>query len=385
MIFPSFSGAVLLAFYLLGFTLIAHLFLVNIVLGIAILVPFLEWRSYKKNDPELLTLSQRLFKYLAVSELVAGVWATWVTIILAGYWSTLLFIATSKLFMPITIALIGILISIPSMASYYYLWGKVRRSVHLLIGGLMIIGAAMVPIGFNYIFTFIDDPVGLNSANVWNVMFNPLYPDFTLHRILGGIIITTMIFSALYAIKYVKSTNEKEKSIYIKGVKYGLYIGVPALILETVIGIIYAIELTQYAPYISSAVFGGLYNSTVPTYYQFTPLFIVFMIVIAIIWIGSLYNLRALKRLKFHNLISYMLLVAAIIGLPLGEYLNDASRFPYFVITGNSGIPASTFINTWMSIPDSFAYAAIIISGFLMIMFCILLYWVFIKALKAKI
>jgi heme A synthase len=227
--------------------------------------------------------------------------------------------------------------------------------------------------------------VGLSSANVWNVMFNPLYPDFTLHRVLGGIVMTTMIFSAIYAIKYIKNPDKTEKSIYIKGVRYGLYIGLPALVLQTAIGITYAIELTQYAPYISSAVFGGLYNSSVTTYYQFTPLFILFILIIALIWFGSLYNLRALKKLKFSNLISYMLLIAAMIGVPLGEYLNDASRFPYFVITGNTGISASSFINSWMYIPASFAYAAVIISAFLMTLFCILLYWVFIKVLKAKI
>jgi hypothetical protein len=65
--------------------------------------------------------------------------------------------------------------------------------------------------------------------------------------------------------------------------------------------------------------------------------------------------------------------------------VHDAARFPYFVIDGSSGIPASTFLNSWMVIPSEFAIAAILVAGTLMTVFVYLLYSLFLKAFGAKL
>jgi hypothetical protein len=383
--FPGFSSTVFTAFYLLGLTVIAHIFLVSLVLGIAVIVPFLEWRGYRNNDDDLLELSRRLFKFLAVTDLVAGVWATWMTVALAGYWSTLLFAVTTKLFLPITIAIVGILISLPSMAAYYYLWGKVSRRVHLLIGVLMIIGTLLVPIGMNAIFTFIDYPVASTSA--WAGLLNPLYPIFTIHRVFGGIVMAALAFSAFYTLKLAKKSGkaEEDSSAYLKGVRYGLYVGLTALVVQTVTGMVFGIQLMQYSPYLASAVFGNVFAGYVPTYYDFAPLFAVFVAIVAILWISGLYNLNQFRKMRFSKTASYVTLFAAMAGVPLIEFVHDAARFPYFVIDGSSGVPASTFVNSWMVIPSEFAMAAILVAGTLMTIFLYLLYSLFLKAFGAKL
>lgn len=372
----------LTGFYLLGITIIAHILLVNLILGIAIIVPVLEWWSYRRKDPDLKVISQRLFKYLAATELIAGVWATWLTIVLGGYWSTLLFTVTSDLFIPLTIAIIGILISIPSMAAYYYLWGKISNRSHLLVGLLMVIGTLLVPIGFNFIFTFINDPVGISSSNVFAAMFNPLYPDFTLHRIFGGLVMAVMAFTGIYGIKYLRSTSEEDRRIYRKGIKYGIYMGIPILAVQTASGIIYGLTLMKYSPYVAASVFGPIISNGSNPYFHLLPLMAIFLVVIAVIWITSLYTYRAMKRNKANFAASFGLLLSALSGIPIGEYLNDASRYPYMVITGNSGVPAMDFINKWMNIPPGFAVAALAVAGFLTLMFSLLLYWVFIMRKK---
>jgi hypothetical protein len=55
------------------------------------------------------------------------------------------------------------------------------------------------------------------------------------------------------------------------------------------------------------------------------------------------------------------------------------------VIVGSSGIPASTFVNSWMVIPSEFAMAAILVAGTLMTVFVYLLYSLFLKAFGAKL
>jgi len=383
--FPGFSSTVFTAFYLLGLTVIAHIFLVSLVVGIAVIVPLLEWRGYRNNDNDLLGLSRRLFKFLAVTDLVAGVWATWMTVALAGYWSTLLFVVTTKLFLPVTIAIVGIVISIPSMAAYYYLWGKVSRRVHLLIGVLMIIGTLLVPIGMNAIFAFVDYPV--SSASAWVGFLNPLYPVFTIHRVFAGIVMAALAFSAFYTLKLAKKSGkaDEDSSVYLKGARYGLHIGLTALVVQTVTGMVFGIQLMQYSPYLASAVFGNMFAGYVPTYYDFAPLFGVFLAIVAILWMSGLYNLNQFRKMRFSKTASYMMFFAAMAGVPLMEFVHDAARFPYFVIVGSSGIPASTFVNSWMVIPSEFAMAAILVAGTLMTVFVYLLYSLFLKPFGAKL
>ncbi|HXX72640.1 MAG TPA: cytochrome ubiquinol oxidase subunit I, partial [Candidatus Acidoferrales bacterium] len=137
-----------MAFLLLGLATLVHITFVNLVLGLSVIVPLTEYLSYRKKDPKLMDVAQRTFKYLILTDLVAGVWGTWITIALAGLWPTLTYIATTVLFVPITIALVGILIAIPSIAIYWYTWGKISKSLHLFVGCVMAFGALLVPAGF---------------------------------------------------------------------------------------------------------------------------------------------------------------------------------------------------------------------------------------------
>jgi len=160
----TFTPATWMSFMLLGIAVLVHVTLVNLVLGFSVLVPFIEYLSYKRKDKGLEDLARRLFRYLVISDLVAGVWGTWITVVLGGLWPTLTYIAATVLFIPITIAIIGILISIPAIAIYWYTWNKVSPKIHMMIGVLMALGALMVPAGFRMIFSFINYPVGLNEA-----------------------------------------------------------------------------------------------------------------------------------------------------------------------------------------------------------------------------
>ena len=307
------------------------------------------------------------------------------TVVLAGYWSTLLFVVTTKLFLPITIAIVGHRDFDTIDGSVLYLWGKVSRRAHLLIGALMIVGALLVPIGMNAIFTFIDYP--LASASAWAGFLNPLYPIFTIHRVFAGIVMAALAFSAFYSLKLAKKSGrvDGDGSVYLKGAKYGLYIGLAALAVQTVTGIVFGLQLVQYSPYLASAVFGNMFAGYVPTYYDFAPLFVAFLAIVAILWISGLYNLNQLRKMRFSRTASYVMLSAAMMGVPLMEFVHDAARFPYFVINGSSGVPASTYVNSWMVIPSEFAVAAVLVAGTLMLVFVYLLYSLFLKAFSAKL
>ena len=143
------------AIHLADTTVLIHVTLVNIVLGLSILVPILEYISYRRRDPVLLETAGRSFRFLAVSDLAAGVWGTWLTIVLAGLWPSLAYIAMTEPFTAISIALIGILVSIPSIVIYWYSWDRGSPRTHIMVEILMGASALAVPRGFRAIFSYI--------------------------------------------------------------------------------------------------------------------------------------------------------------------------------------------------------------------------------------
>lgn len=374
--------SVWIGFLMLGVTIVVHIFLVSLVLGLAVMAPIIEYWAYRTGDKELEAVSKDTLKYMAVSELAAGVWATWFTVALAGFWPQLTFIATDVLFYPLTIALFGVMLGIPLMAVYWYTWDTVSRRLHIAIGGFMALGAMLVPTGFNMIFAFLDDPVGMAGAlhgNGWAVFANPLYPDFTFHRITAAISMAALAISAIYSLK--ASSGEKR---YLKASKFGLYVGLPALLLASMSGAAYALELDKYSPYVASSVLGPLSAFSLSTYFHLYPAFVGFMGIVTLIWVASIFNILHQTFDWTKKASSWVLLVSVLVGVPYGEVLNDLPRYPYMVITGTGGLPASLFINHWMDIPQVFAVAALAVGAVLMAVFSCMIYLVFASKLPGN-
>jgi len=366
------------SFVLLGYATIVHLFLVNLVLGLTILIPIMEFIYMKKNDENIKMIMRTLFKFMVVSDLFAGVWATWITVFLGGFWPLLTFYATTVLFIPLTIALIGILIALPSIGVYWFTWDKISEKWHFAIGIFMAIGATLVPVGFNMIFSFINDPVGLNRAlagNLYAVFLNPLYPDFTLHRIFGGITMVSLLFTGIYIYNY----NKKGQIIYKKGSELFLYVSFISLLIESLFGFIYAWELNIHSEYLAQVLFGPFTSSSISVQMNMFPFFSLFMFLVGMLWLFLYINGFYFYKNKKSIYSPLILSILSLITLPVGEFLNDYSRYPYMIITGDSGIPASLFINKIMEINDYWIITAITISLILIIVYIWLLYNIIIK------
>ncbi len=360
-----FTPATWMSFLLLGLAVLVHVTLVNLVLGFSVLIPFIEYLSYKRKNKELEDLARRLFRYLVISDLVAGVWGTWITVVLGGLWPTLTYIATTILFIPIIIAIVGILISIPSIAIYWYTWNRVSSRIHIMIGILMALGALMVPAGFRMIFSFINYPIGLNEAlkgNLYAVFGNPIYPVILLKSWFGGMTMSALIAAGIYALKFSKNIEPK-KSFNASNIM--LKMGLALLLLQSIIGIIYFYTLNQYSPYIYSAITGD----TSIAQYNFLPLFLSHVILVVLMWVSALVLFKQMRKGKVSKIFSLILILATFFALPIGEAVNDASRAPYMVINGTSGLPANIFANSMFPVTWTLAYLAVIVAIIVMAIF----------------
>ena len=338
-------NAELLGFSILGISVIVHIIIVNITIGTGWISAMARFLAWTRNDPPLEIMSRRVFKILIIHELFSGVWGTIITVILAGFFPTLTAIATDIIFYPILIALAAIFIRIPSIALFWYTWGKVRPAVHALLGFVMALSGFGVPLGFRYVFaqTLLPDAVllasqGFRELSRIAVFINPVYYPLILHTWFGAMSIGGFVVASFFAIK----GNINAKFAWV-----GLWHGVLFLVLQGIMGPWYLLTLASNAPLL----FGNIIGAA-GAILNLLPVFASKIFVVAVLAIIAAASWRLVKR-GFGIVPRYSLALGpiAVLVAIVGEFLNDGGRYPFMVLAGQSGIRASEFMNVYLEIP----------------------------------
>lgn len=333
-----------IGFMSLGLSVIIHVAFVSVTLGVGVLTAWYRYVAYKKKSSEIEARARRLLGLLAASELMSGVWGTVITVFLAGLFPGLTALATNVLFLPLSIAIVGIFIRIPSIAAFWYLWGRINPRKHVALGFIMAISGFLVPLGFRTIFAETMNPravasyLASGSAPMAQAYTNPLLWALYIHTVLavlsvGGYVAYTIL--GMY--------NDKE------GAEKALRIGLYLLVAQLFMGPIYWLTLRAHSNYVYQNVTFGLTS----------PLFYLKLITIAILLYTSTKALKALRQgqVIYARHLGFTALLVAI----LGEFINDASRYPYIVVTGNEGLPISTFFNYYLNMMQALPILGIIV------------------------
>ena len=334
-----------LAFTILGVAVIVHIIIVNITLGTGWISAMARFLAWSKHRSDLEVMSRRVFKILIIHELFSGVWGTIITVVLAGLFPTLMATATDIIFLPILIALSSILIRIPSIALFWYSWGKIRPGLHTALGFVMAISGFGVPFGFRYIFAEITYPYALAmalqgavDAARTAVFFNPLYPWLLLHTWFGALSIGGFIVASFFAIK----GNVNSKFAWI-----GLWHGALFLCVQGLLGPTYLLNLSGKSPLLYTNIL-GLSGFT----FDLLPLFALKLSLVTFLVAVSRKVWKSINRGN-GNVPRYTVALgpAAIMVAMIGEFLNDAGRYPYLVVLGNSGLSPAEFVNVYVQVP----------------------------------
>jgi len=106
-------GSILVGLTVLQLAVAVHIALVSITLGVGVVTAYYRMLAVAKSDPWAEVFARRVFRAMVVTELFSGVWGTIITVVLAGFFPTLVALATNVLFTPIAIAIAAIMIRIP--------------------------------------------------------------------------------------------------------------------------------------------------------------------------------------------------------------------------------------------------------------------------------
>jgi cytochrome d ubiquinol oxidase subunit I len=161
----------------------------------------------------------------------------------------------------------------------------------------------------------------------------------------------------------------------VRGVSIGVSFGLIFLVAQLLAGPLYWLSLRYYSPYVYQNVTLG----------SFMPLFAVKTILVVILLIVSAYTWILTSKFNTIPRLTWSLGPIATAIVFIGEILNDSSRYPYMVVTGDTGISPVAFSNFYMEIPLPVIY---IILGFLVIsiiVFSVAAYYALVKRFVQEI
>ncbi|MGC8910024.1 MAG: cytochrome ubiquinol oxidase subunit I [Fervidicoccaceae archaeon] len=320
-----------LSFVLLGLSVLIHILFVTADLGSGIIAALTRTLSYKEGSETWEIISKRLFRFMIITELFSGVWGTIITVFLAGFFGGLVALATNVLFVPIAISIASIMIRIPSIAASWYLWNRISPKKHVILMWVMAISGYGIPAGFRTIFAELNYPYAVESYlsgipfSSFMPFSNPVYWYLMMHTVLASISVGGYILATI-------SSIEKDTRI----TKYGIKIGLSFAILQSFAGMIYYISLRSY----SMLLFDLINSSTLPI---FAVKLILVGVLLYISLEGLIFNEGGVK--------TWIMAPLSLLIVVFGEALNDGSRYPYLIISGNSGISMDSFFNYLMPIP----------------------------------
>ena len=177
---------------------------------------------------------------------------------------------------PVFLAIAAFFAQLLLLYPYYHYWEAIRARrprLHIAMGGaagvLMLVWVAMLDGIGSYMLT----PVA--SDGRWTGLFNPTWVPLIVHRFFGNLVLAGYTIAGYGAWRLGRLHDPLDKAYYLHLFKTGLLIGLAALLLQPVTGLLYAVTIQGAAPQAYAQVVKGPYQGLV--YTQFSLIAVLFV------------------------------------------------------------------------------------------------------------
>ena len=335
----------------LAFNFGVHIVMVNLVIGMAVLVPLLKYLGTKRGDQLTVNMARRLMRYYAITYGVAGVFGTAFTVFLFSYYPFATLLLGTVAIVPFAIAIGFVGVNFFSLIAYWYGWDRFSPRTHNIIGIIMAGSALMIPFGFRGVFAFLNEPKGLEftasgvTLDPFAAYSNPTFWPLYLSSVIGALAATMIAVMGGFAIQYLRRPDEERA--YFEAALRKFYL--PSLVLLLVmVPLMFAYLMSLLTvPYKFNnimAAFGVSVDGS-PAY-DFTWIFVLHLAMVALQFIALVYIASAAFK---GQLVTRGTAIASIVGgatalggIEAGEMLNAFAQFPRF-IAALTPSEASTF------------------------------------------
>jgi len=337
-------NAATIAVALIAWAFSIHIPIVYTVLGLAWLLPTLEYMGYRSKNENYINMARNIGSYLIVIYAIGGLFGTIITVFLAGLLPIFTNVA-GALFWPVWgVAIVfGIVIALPMLGFYYRTFNSLPPMRHVAVGYVTAAFMTVIPAMFRMVFAVINYPLGVQitkssssiigfnlSVNLGQALGNPTYPPLLLATLAAALSLTAALIAAVYSWREAAAPSQYYSSGRIIGAKLAIVFGA----LWVVFGAWYLYEVYLYSPTVAWSIFGkppaylpsAFYPVYEPTYNLAWLLYL-----IAVLGLGDL-ALLIITIKKHSRSIAALLLLFSLAIVDASEVMNGVAHMPYALV-----------------------------------------------------
>src|SRR6266850_876044 len=236
-----------------------HILFAAFILGAPIFVVISEWMGYRKQEPRYDRLAKEVTKVTVILySMTALTGGLFIFVLLATYpqfttWFINQFFLVFAVIYPALFISETILLYL-----YFYTWDSwkgEKKSRHIALGVLLNLIGLITLVVINGPTSFMNTPVKaegispqlyLETATLWDKIFNYSWMPLNLHRIVGNVTFGGFVAGMIAAYMYMGAKKDEERAFYDWFGFVGNLIGVGAMLFLPFMGYLLAYELCDY-------------------------------------------------------------------------------------------------------------------------------------------
>lgn len=270
-----------------GLFSLLHIALAGLSIGFMVLAPIFEWKG--RSHAADLDLAHAITRFTVVVFSASTVLAVIMVELMIGLFPVTTMWIWNQFRGPIALGIAAFILQLLALYPYYHYWDRIiakRPKLHLALGS----AAAF----FMLIWVLVLDGMGsymltpVEGARSWANLMNPTWLPLALHRLIGDVLIAGYVIAAYGAWRSGRPSDHPQRAYYVYLSRTGWAIGLAALLLQPLSGLLYARAIRSSVPDAYEQLVRGSYQLLVYGQFAF----------IGLLFIGNHLVLRAASSVR---------------------------------------------------------------------------------------
>ena len=234
--------------FIVGATMLAHMFFAEIFVGFALAAPVLQAWGARTGSPRMDRLAHSMARFNVLTFSTGATFAVLFVVLLVGLYPPVTASLFTHFFVFIALAMLSMGLALWGMYSYYYKWDRysvLNKKRHIALGftmGLFIWVWMVIMTGIDTFMTTGGPgapPISQNVASFGAALqgiFNPMFTEMVLHRTFANLSWPAFALAAWASFMYIRAKTSEDKAFYDWTSSVGLTWGVGFLLLQPIVG-----------------------------------------------------------------------------------------------------------------------------------------------------
>ena len=257
--------------FIVGFSMLIHMFWAELFVGFAIAAPILQAWGARTGSPRMDRLAHSMARFNVLTFSTGATFAVLFVVLLVGLYPQVTTSLFTHFFYFIALAMLSMLLALWGMYTYYYKWDRysvLNKKRHVALGftmGFFIWIWMVIMTGIDTYMVTGGGPgrLAITEGSIaafgsaFQGIFNPMFTDMVLHRTFANLSWPAFALAAWASFMYVRSKTAEDRAFYDWSTSVGLTWGVGFLLLMPLVGFATVYAMKESSPNAASGAPGA--------------------------------------------------------------------------------------------------------------------------------